>query len=275
MISCTPAGFRIGIITSTKWNSDWCAVVEDSAVWSSPIRASTPPFFEEPAKLAWRNTSPVRSTPGPLPYHMPNTPSYLPSPRSSACCVPQIAVAARSSLRPVWNRTLCWSSALLRAHELLVEPAERRAAVARDVAGGVEPGEPVALLLHQGGADQRLIAGDEHAALRKIVFVVEGDVLQRHWASARRFDAAAALPPAHNAASAQSRHRLAGIKASAMLTFRARSEGQFRSRWDASRKLHAAASRGEIWRNAAVCMRERAPWSGFIGVEARMPVSFE
>src|SRR5213075_2814423 len=73
MISCTPAGFRIGIITSTKWNSDWCAVVADSAVWSAPIRASTPPFFDEPAKLAWRKTSPVRSTPGPLPYHAEHT----------------------------------------------------------------------------------------------------------------------------------------------------------------------------------------------------------
>ena len=59
MISCTPAGLRIGIITSTKWNSDWCAVVEDFAVWSSPISASTPPCLEVPAKLAWRNTSPV------------------------------------------------------------------------------------------------------------------------------------------------------------------------------------------------------------------------
>ena len=37
-------------------------------------------------RLAWRNTSPERSTPGPLPYHMPNTPSNLPSPRNSACC---------------------------------------------------------------------------------------------------------------------------------------------------------------------------------------------
>ena len=37
-------------------------------------------------------------------------------------------------------------------HELLVEPAERRAAIARDVAGGIEPGELVALLLHQGQA---------------------------------------------------------------------------------------------------------------------------
>ena len=106
MISCTPAGLRIGIITSTKLNSDWCAVVEDSAVWSSPISASTPPNFEVPAKLAWRKASPERSTPGPLPYQMPNTPSYLPSPRSSACCEPHSAVAAKSSLMAVWNSVL-------------------------------------------------------------------------------------------------------------------------------------------------------------------------
>ena len=37
--------------------------------------ASTPPFGQVPAKLAWRNASPVRSTPGALPYHMPKTPS--------------------------------------------------------------------------------------------------------------------------------------------------------------------------------------------------------
>src|SRR4051794_5799797 len=37
----------------------------------------------------------------------------------------------------------------LGAHELLVEPAQRRAAVARDVAGGVEASAAVALLLHE------------------------------------------------------------------------------------------------------------------------------
>ena len=148
MISCTPAGLRIGIITSTKLNSDWCAVVDDSAVWSSPISASTPPCFEVPAKLAWRNTSPERSTPGPLPYQMPNTPSYLPSPRSSACCEPHSAVAARSSLMPGWNTTLRGASCVRGALELVVEPAERRAAIAGDVARGVEAGAAVALLLH-------------------------------------------------------------------------------------------------------------------------------
>ena len=180
MISCTPAGLRIGIITSTKWNSDWCAVVDDSAVWSSPISASTPPCFEVPAKLAWRNTSPERSTPGPLPYQMPNTPSYLPSPRSSACCEPHSAVAARSSLMPGWNTTLRGARCVRGALELVVEPAERRAAIAGDVARGVEPGAAVALVLHQRQPHQRLIAGDEHAALRQVVLVVERDVIERH-----------------------------------------------------------------------------------------------
>src|SRR5262249_47290252 len=97
------------------------------------------------------------------------------------------------------------------AHELLVEPAERRAAVARHVARGIEPGAPSALLLHQAGADQGLIAGDEHAAPGKIVFVVEGDVLERHWASESR---SGRLPTRRQR---QSRRRLAQIKASAGL----------------------------------------------------------
>ena len=66
------------------------------------------------------------------------------------------------------------------AHELLVEPAERRAAIAGDIARGVEAGAPVALFLHQGRADDRLVAGDEHAALGKVVLVVEGDAVGGH-----------------------------------------------------------------------------------------------
>src|SRR5947209_4634659 len=83
----------------------------------------------------------------------------------------------------------------LGAHELLVKAAERRAAITRDVASRVQPGEPVALLLHEASANQRLIAGDKHAALGKIVFVVEGDVLERHWASASRSGRLRASPP--------------------------------------------------------------------------------
>ncbi|PKP63025.1 MAG: hypothetical protein CVT86_06275 [Alphaproteobacteria bacterium HGW-Alphaproteobacteria-8] len=92
-------------MTSSIARSVWWQVVELSQVWSSPMQTTTPPFGAVPAKLAWRNTSPVRSTPGPLPYHRPNTPSCVPSPRRCACCAPQIAVAARSSFSPGSNTT--------------------------------------------------------------------------------------------------------------------------------------------------------------------------
>ncbi len=84
--------------------SDWWQVVEDSPTWSSPATITTPPRGAVPARLAWRNASPDRSTPGPLPYHRPNTPSTRPSSRSAALCVPHTAVAARSSFSPGWNR---------------------------------------------------------------------------------------------------------------------------------------------------------------------------
>ena len=68
---------------------------------------------------------------------------------------------------------------LLGAPEVLVEAADRRAAIAGDEAGGVQPGAAVALALHQQHADDRLRAGDEDPVLRQVVFVVEGDVSQR------------------------------------------------------------------------------------------------
>src|SRR3546814_18722301 len=57
---------------SLKVNSHWWAEVDDLAVWSSPDSSSTPPCLEMPAMLQWRSTSPERSTPGPLAYHMEN-----------------------------------------------------------------------------------------------------------------------------------------------------------------------------------------------------------
>src|SRR5581483_4013411 len=102
------------------------------------MRAITPPCFEVPAKLAWRKTSPERSTPGPLPYHIPNTPSNLPSPRSSACCEPQggrrkFFIDAGLKL-DVGRRELACG-----AYELLVEAAERRATIAGDIAAVLRP----------------------------------------------------------------------------------------------------------------------------------------
>ena len=141
----------------------------------------------------------------------------------------------------------------LGAHELLVEPAERRAAIARDVAGGVEPGAAVALLLHQAGADQRLIAGDEHAALGKVVFVVEGDVLQRHCAGLRWYGCAAAKD---NAAAPNLVHRVGQNKSvsNAVISIR---KGQFRFRHGRSQRNCRARGSVEIWRNAAKSERAR------------------
>src|ERR1700761_3507540 len=109
MYSCTDEGYSTGMPQAFRMWSDWCAVDEDLAAWSSPASTSTPPCLAEPALLACLKTSPQRSTPGPLPYHMENTPSYLASLNRLVCCVPQTAVAARSSFIPGWNLTWCAS----------------------------------------------------------------------------------------------------------------------------------------------------------------------
>ena len=70
------------------------------------------------------------------------------------------------------------------ANELLVEPSQRRATVAGDIAGGVQPGAAVALFLHQAGTNQRLIPRHEYMRLIEVVFVVEADGSKRHdWLS--------------------------------------------------------------------------------------------
>ena len=51
----------------------------------------------------WRIASMLRSSPGPLPYQKEKTPSWRQSPNSVACWLPQIAVAARSSLTAGWK----------------------------------------------------------------------------------------------------------------------------------------------------------------------------
>ena len=89
--------------------------------------------------------------------------------------MPHSAVAARSSLRPGLEFDVVRRELTARAQELLVEAAERRAAIAGDEARGVEPGAAVALLLHQAEPDQRLVAGHEDPVLGQVVFVVEAD----------------------------------------------------------------------------------------------------
>lgn len=104
-MSCTPAGLSTGIIALTNSSSLPWGRVELRQAWSSAASASTPPWAEVPAALACLNTSPQRSTPGPLPYHMANTPSCFAPGNRPGCWVPQTMVAPRSSLRPGVNFT--------------------------------------------------------------------------------------------------------------------------------------------------------------------------
>ncbi len=97
-----------------------------------------PPCADEPAELACLNTSMVRSTPGPLPYHMPNTPSNLADGYRLTCCEPQTDVAARSSLSPPGRRCRGRTDASWPSTGPGPVP-QRRAAVAGDEAGGVQP----------------------------------------------------------------------------------------------------------------------------------------
>ena len=62
-----------------------------------------------------------------------------------------------------------------RIDKLRVEATQRRAAIAGDKAARVEARRRVPRLLHQQQPHNRLRAGDENAALRKIVFVIKCD----------------------------------------------------------------------------------------------------
>ena len=115
-MSCTLLGKKVGKPQALNTWSLWCAAVLLLATWSSPATAITPPHGVVPAMLACLNTSTLRSTPGPLPYQMPNTPSkrLLPGGAKPSCCVPHTAVAASSSFTPGWN-TMCCPCKCLRA----------------------------------------------------------------------------------------------------------------------------------------------------------------
>ncbi len=82
------------------------------------------------------------------------------------------------------------------AQELAVEPAQRRAAVAGDIARGIKAVAPVELLLHQAEPHQRLESGNEDVAVAEVVFVFELDVAQRH----RGQSPGVVCPPAHDSA---------------------------------------------------------------------------
>ena len=70
--------------------------------------------------------------------------------------------------------------------QLLIEPAQRRPAIAGDETGGVESGGAVARLLQQGEAHQRLGAGHDDAAGAGGIFIVQSNIAQRHHESSHR-----------------------------------------------------------------------------------------
>ena len=144
------------------------------------MQATTPPNSAVPAMLAWRKTSPQRSTPGPLPYQRPKTPSTRPSPCRPTCWEPQSAVAARSSFRPGSNLMSAAVSCLRAFIMDRSTPAERRAAIAGRVARGGQPRRLVARLLHQEHAHQRLDAAEQHGALGEVEAVRQRDVVEGH-----------------------------------------------------------------------------------------------
>ena len=74
-MSCTFAGTNTGSPHEMNAWSLWWASVLLFDTWSSPATAMTPPSGAVPARLACFSTSQLRSTPGPFPYQMPNTPS--------------------------------------------------------------------------------------------------------------------------------------------------------------------------------------------------------
>lgn len=117
-ISCTLVGKNTGVPQALKMWSLWWAAVELLEMWSSPATAITPPNSVVPAMLACLKTSEQRSTPGPLPYQMPKTPSNLlvPCGEKPNCWVPQSAVAASSSFTPGWKTMFCSFRNLLAFH---------------------------------------------------------------------------------------------------------------------------------------------------------------
>src|SRR6185503_10987399 len=68
---------------------------------------------------------------------------------------------------------LAFFEMLLRAPELQIEAAKRRAAVTADEARRIQAGAAVALLLHQRETHDCLRPGKEHTILCEVVLVVE------------------------------------------------------------------------------------------------------
>ena len=134
-MSCTPAGLRTGIIAETNSSSEPCGSVEERQAWSSAASASTPPCFEVPAALPCLNTSPQRSTPGPLPYHMREHAIVLRAREQVGLLRAPDHRRAEVLVEAGLNSIADGLQVLLRLPQFQVEAAERRAAIAGDETG--------------------------------------------------------------------------------------------------------------------------------------------
>ena len=162
-----------GMPTAMNKVSEKLTAVEDFAPWSSPASASAPPLGEAPVKLAWRSASADRSTPGPLPYQMPNTPSTVARGK-----VVQLLGAPDRRRGEVLVEAWAEDDVVLlelrrRAPQLDVVAPERRAAITGNVPAGVEARRRIAQALLNGQAHQRLRPGHVDPALGRGIAGVE------------------------------------------------------------------------------------------------------
>lgn len=133
------AGFTTGMCHAIIAKSLWCGIDDDTQPWSSPATTSTPPCGDEPYALPCFSASPARSTPGPLPYHI----AYTPLDRALGIGLDPLRAEYGRAAEFLVDRGQEAHAAgveqFLRLPQLLVDHAERRAAIAADEAGRVEP----------------------------------------------------------------------------------------------------------------------------------------
>ena len=149
-------------------------------MWSSPASSSTPPWRAEPAELPCFSASPLRSTPGPLPYHIAKTPSYLAPGNRLSCWLPHTAVAAQLLVDRRLETDVVLSMKRLALHSAWSNPPKGEPRYPEIKQAVLSPAARVALALHQRQTHQRLGPGQIDASLVERIFVVECDRRQRH-----------------------------------------------------------------------------------------------
>ncbi len=124
-----------------------------------------------PARLAWRKMSPERSTPGPLPYQMPRTPSTLVLPTR----FDNLAAHRRSGRQILvyagLKMDVVFVEKPLRAQQRQIVAAERRAFVPGNKRARFQAGAAVPPHLIERQTHQRLDAGEIDRPFFERVFI--------------------------------------------------------------------------------------------------------